>query len=194
MRADAVWSTSVQFGAGSEKKGNGAIGLFKKAFAGKDYNSMSDEERIKTLQDYKLANNEKLFASSSADVRAGTARRAADEKKVLLAQVGQGASSMPATADASTKSASSAAQPPTPPRIPSPAVAQPVVSTPPAPQRPPQMASTAAVPDTKVEPPAPVAVAASGGGASGMAAQGVSQHLSNPTIAHIVTGGIGFRG
>ena len=41
---------------------------------------------------------------------------------------------------------------------------------------------------------APVAVAASGGGASGAAAQGVSQHLSNPTIAHIVTGGIGFRG
>ena len=68
------------------------------------------------------------------------------------------------------------------------------VSTPPAPPRPPQMASTASVPDAKVEPPAPVAVAASSGGASGMAAQGVSQHLSNPTIAHIVTGGIGFRG
>ena len=79
-------------------------------------------------------------------------------------------------------------------RMPSPVVATPTVSTPPAPPRPPQMASTAAVPDTKVEPPAPVAVAASGGGASGVAAQGVSQHLSNPTIAHIVTGGIGFRG
>jgi hypothetical protein len=79
-------------------------------------------------------------------------------------------------------------------RMPSPVVATPTVSTPPAPPRPPQMASTATVPDAKVEPPAPVAVAASSGGASGMAAQGVSQHLSNPTIAHIVTGGIGFRG
>ena len=80
------------------------------------------------------------------------------------------------------------------PRMPSPVVATPTVSTPPAPPRPPQMASTASVPDAKVEPPAPVAVTASSGGASGMAAQGVSQHLSNPTIAHIVTGGIGFRG
>lgn len=199
---DAIWSTSVQFGAGSEKKGDGAIGMFKKAFAGKDYNSMSDEERIKTLQDYKLANNEKLFASSSANVRAGTAKRAVDEKNILLAMAGKSASSP--TPDASAnKSASSAtqkseatsSQPVSPSsRMPSPVAATPTVSTPPAPSTPPKMASTATVPDAKVEPPAPVAVAASSGGASGMAAQGVSQHLSNPTIAHIVTGGIGFRG
>ena len=81
-----------------------------------------------------------------------------------------------------------------PPPVPSPVAASPTVSTPPAPSAPPKMASTVTVPDAKVEPPAPVAVAASSGGASGMAAQGVSQHLSNPTIAHIVTGGIGFRG
>jgi hypothetical protein len=142
---DAIWSTSVQFGAGSEKKGNGAIGIFKKAFAGKDYNSMSDEERIKTLQDYKLANNEKLFASSSANVRAGTAKRAVDEKNSLLALAGKSASSP--TPDASAnKSASSAtqksevpsSQPPVSPssRMPSPVVAAPTVSTPPAPARP----------------------------------------------------------
>ena len=96
--------------------------------------------------------------------------------------------------DGGTQQKQNASSVPPSPRMPSPVVATPTVSTPPAPPRPPQMASTASVPDTKVEPPAPVAVAASSGGASGMAAQGVSQHLSNPTIAHIVTGGIGFRG
>ena len=97
---DAVWSTSVQFGAGSEKKGNGAIGMFKKAFAGKDYNGMSDEDRIKTLQDYKITNNDKLFSKSDDNVRAGTAKRAVEEKKRLLALADQDTSANAGVKDA----------------------------------------------------------------------------------------------
>jgi hypothetical protein len=87
---DALWSTSTQFGAGSLEKGNGAIGLFKKAMAGKDSAKMSDEEIVTAVQDYKIANNNKLFESSSANVKVGTAKRAVDEKKDLAALAGKG--------------------------------------------------------------------------------------------------------
>lgn len=81
---DALWSTSVQFGAGSAKKGNGAIGMFVRALAGRDASKMTGAEVVAALQDHKATNNDKLFASSSAAVRAGTLNRAASEKAALL--------------------------------------------------------------------------------------------------------------
>ncbi|WP_157129848.1 hypothetical protein [Burkholderia pseudomallei] len=49
---------------------------------------MSDEQIVSAVQDYKLANNDRLFANSSAAVRAGTAKRANAEKAKLLALAG----------------------------------------------------------------------------------------------------------
>ncbi|KVC81362.1 hypothetical protein [Burkholderia ubonensis] len=85
---DAIWSSSVQFGAGNAKHGNGAIGIFQKALAGRDVSKLSDEQIVSAVQDYKLANNDRLFANSSAAVRAGTAKRANAEKAKLLALAG----------------------------------------------------------------------------------------------------------
>lgn len=73
---DSVWSTSVQFGGNSS--------LIQKALAGKDHTKMSDAEIVSSIQDYKATNNDKLFASSSAAVRAGTLNRATSEKSALL--------------------------------------------------------------------------------------------------------------
>lgn len=75
---DAVWSTAVQFGAGSD--------LIKRAVAGRDVGSMSDADLINAIQSYKLANNESLFASSSPAIRASAARRAENERVSLLAK------------------------------------------------------------------------------------------------------------
>ena len=73
---EAIWSTSVQFGGGT--------GLIQKALAGKDAQTMSDAEIVSAVQDYKLEHNEQLFKSSSANQRAGTLKRAAQEKADLL--------------------------------------------------------------------------------------------------------------
>jgi hypothetical protein len=81
---DALWSTSVQFGAGSAKKGDGAVGMFSRALAGRDASKMTGSEIVAAVQDYKGMNNDKLFASSSAAVRAGTLNRASSEKAALL--------------------------------------------------------------------------------------------------------------
>lgn len=86
---DAVWSTSVQFGAG------GAQSLVKNAFKGKDVSKMTEAEKISAIQDYKIANNDKLFSKSDANVRAGTAKRAVEEKKRLLALADQDAPASP---------------------------------------------------------------------------------------------------
>lgn len=75
---DALWSTSVQFGAG------GASNMFKKVLKGKDVSQLSDSEIVTLLQDYKIQNNDRLFGSSSASVRAGTLNRAQAEKAKLL--------------------------------------------------------------------------------------------------------------
>jgi hypothetical protein len=73
---DAVWSTSVQFG--------GDTGLIERALKGKDAAKLSDAEFVSALQDYKIANNDRLFSKSSSNVRSGTLKRAADEKAQLL--------------------------------------------------------------------------------------------------------------
>lgn len=94
---DALWSTSVQFGAG------GASNMFKKVLKGKDVSQLSDSEIVTLLQDYKIQNNDRLFGSSSASVRAGTLNRAQAEKAKLLnlaANDVKGESSNPAIASA----------------------------------------------------------------------------------------------
>jgi len=81
---DAIWSTSVQFGGGTS--------LIKKALAGKNAAALSDAQIISAIQDYKIANNNSLFSSSSAAVKAGTANRAVAEKQKLLKLAGAGTS------------------------------------------------------------------------------------------------------
>lgn len=92
---DAVWSTSVQFG--------GDTGLVKKALAGKDTSKMKDEEITAAIQDYKIANNDSLFKSSSPAVRASTLNRAITEKSSLAAL-----SSAPTVSTSTTSAAPSA--------------------------------------------------------------------------------------
>lgn len=76
---DAVWSTSTQFGGGT--------GLIQKALKDMDVAGMSDADIVSAIQDYKIKNNDSLFASSSAAVRDSTLNRAKDEKNTLLALV-----------------------------------------------------------------------------------------------------------
>lgn len=76
---DAVWSSSVHLGP------EGAASAFRKATKGRDVSRMTDAEIVTAVQDYKLTNNDRLFAKSSPAVRAGTASRAVAEKAKLLA-------------------------------------------------------------------------------------------------------------
>lgn len=78
---DSIWSTSVQFG--------GYNTVIKNALRGKDLSKLSDAEIVSAIQDYKIKNNESLFAKSSDAVRAGTLSRAVAEKSVLVAQAGK---------------------------------------------------------------------------------------------------------
>lgn len=74
---EAVYSTSVQYGA------DGGSSLLKKAW--KDLGPDADDATlISKLQDYKQANVDTNFKSSSADMRAGVAKRAGQEKEMLL--------------------------------------------------------------------------------------------------------------
>ena len=86
---DMVWSTANQFGAGSARRGSGGAGLIRKAIGKRNVAEMSDQEIIEAVQNYKLQENDKLFRSSSAAVRRGTARRAEAEKQSLLALANQ---------------------------------------------------------------------------------------------------------
>lgn len=168
---DAIWSTSVQFGAG------GAADMMGKALAGKDASKMSDAEIVSALQDYKIANNEKLFRSSSWRVRAGTLNRAESEKKRLVAMANQ---------DASMTSLSTlAAAPKSPVKIPPAAPATVTASAPKLPQTKPAAQASAMA---RVEQPV---------GSLGRAAPPVvnvqaevGQDVKDRNIAHIVTGGI----
>ena len=84
---EAVFSTSVQFGAGNGK--TGASGVISAALAGKDVSQMSDAQIVSAIQDHKIANNERFFRSSSAQVRAATLKRAQDEKAALVSMANQ---------------------------------------------------------------------------------------------------------
>jgi len=73
---ELMYSTAVQYGAGTS--------VISNALQGKDVNSMSDEELIKTIQDYKAATTDRYFKSSDAQTRQSVAMRAQNEKDVLL--------------------------------------------------------------------------------------------------------------
>jgi hypothetical protein len=81
---DAVWSTSVQFGGGTT--------LILRALSSKrPVDKLSDVEIVTLIQDYKIANNNTLFKSSSPAVRAGTLNRAKSEKNDLIKLANQSA-------------------------------------------------------------------------------------------------------
>jgi len=108
---DALWSTSVQFGAGSARRGTGAIGLFMKALNGKDLSQLSDAQIVSATQDYKAVHNDRLFAKSDAATRAGTLARAVSEKAALLRLDGRaniGAPALPRSASAGVPTLSAA--------------------------------------------------------------------------------------
>lgn len=84
---EAVWSTSVQFGGNSS--------LIRKALAGKDVSSLTDQQIVSAIQDYKIANNETLFRSSSEAMRKGTLSRAVSEKGALLATAAKEPAAVP---------------------------------------------------------------------------------------------------
>lgn len=73
---EMIYSTAVQYGAGSSVVAN--------ALKGKDVNAMSDPELIQAVQDYKAATTDRYFKSSSAQTRQSVAMRAQSEKDVLL--------------------------------------------------------------------------------------------------------------
>ena len=201
---DAIWSTSVQFGAGGAQK------LVKNAFKGKDVSKMTEAEKISAIQDYKIANNDKLFSKSDDNVRAGTAKRAVEEKKRLLALADQDASANAGVKDAMGGGAQTAqaGQVTYPPKAP---VEVATASIP----KPPALAATASLTNVQtahltmppaVSPPsvqtfsdAPPVVdtLASNSGsankkpaAAAVAAPDAGQDLRDRRIAHIVTGGL----
>jgi hypothetical protein len=201
---DAIWSTSVQFGAGGAQK------LVKNAFKDKDVSKMTEAEKISAIQDYKIANNDKLFSKSDDNVRAGTAKRAVEEKKRLLALADQDASANAGVKDAmggGTQTAQ-AGQVTYPPKA---AVEVATASIP----KPPALVATASLTNVQtahltmppaVSPPsvqtfndAPPVVdtLASNSGsankkpaAATVAAPDAGQDLRDRRIAHIVTGGL----
>lgn len=74
---DAVWSTSVQFGGGTT--------LILRALSNKrPIDKLDDVAIVTAIQDYKIANNNELFKSSSPEVRASTLKRAKSEKADLI--------------------------------------------------------------------------------------------------------------
>lgn len=73
---DAIWSTSVQFG--------GNTNLIIKALSNKNIEEMGDVEIVSAIQDYKIANNNALFKSSSSAVKESTLNRAKNEKNDLI--------------------------------------------------------------------------------------------------------------
>ncbi|QZE58348.1 hypothetical protein pEaSNUABM40_00132 [Erwinia phage pEa_SNUABM_40] len=73
---ELLYSTAVQYGAGTS--------VISNALQGKDVNGMSDDDLIKTIQDYKAATTDRYFKSSSAQTQQSVATRAQNEKDVLL--------------------------------------------------------------------------------------------------------------
>lgn len=73
---ELLYSTAVQYGAGTS--------VISNALQGKDVNGMSDDDLIKTIQDYKAATTGKYFKSSDAQTQQSVAMRAQNEKDVLL--------------------------------------------------------------------------------------------------------------
>ena len=159
---DALWSTSVQFGSG------GASNMFAKVLDGKNVEKMSDEEIVTALQDYKIQNNRKLFASSSGEVRRGTLNRAMAEKEQLVAMARTDQALKTAVRTPAVQSLqTAAAKAPAMPKV----AATPAVSA----------TLAADVPVGSLSSPKPVVVSLQGD---------VGQDVKDRGVAHIVTGGM----
>jgi hypothetical protein len=78
---EMVWSTSVQFGPNSRLIENALLKEFGSVI---NYDNISDSAIVAAVQDYKIDNNERLFAKSSEAVRDATLKRAIKEKIDLL--------------------------------------------------------------------------------------------------------------
>lgn len=159
---EMLFSTATQFG------GAGAAGLITKALSGKSLPGLSDADIVAAVQDYKLANNAKLFRSSSPEIREGTARRAVAERAALIGRVA-GAASMPAAALPNVPALNPPQARPVPP-VPTPQPQEPAS----VPQR-----ISAAAPTTVVVQPASAPP---------------GQDVPDRGIAHVASGGIGWRG
>lgn len=136
---DAVWSTSVQFG--------GSTDIIKKALKGQDPSKMSDEDIVRAIQEYKKANNDSLFKSSSDAVRAGTLKREQSEEDRLVALARRANTATASTDKANVGKAPAAVAKADPVQVekagPKPDPAPVVVQTPPPPQ--PQQHDTGSV-------------------------------------------------
>ncbi|MFH4355756.1 MAG: hypothetical protein WDW20_03255 [Neisseriaceae bacterium] len=73
---DAVWSTSVQYGAHTN--------VIQKAFEGKDVSKMSNAQIINVLQTYKYNTADLYYRSSSKETKDSVRKRCLDEKETLL--------------------------------------------------------------------------------------------------------------
>lgn len=78
---DLVWSTAVQFGPGSL-----AVSAFKDPLYGKA--QLTDKDIVSLVSDYKYANVDKYFKSSSQNIQDGAKKRYLAEKKDLLSMIG----------------------------------------------------------------------------------------------------------
>ena len=78
---DMIWSTSVQFGPNSSLIKNAILSKFG---VGVNVSSISDNDIITAVQDYKIQNNNNLFQNSSNAVKLSTLARASAEKSSLL--------------------------------------------------------------------------------------------------------------
>jgi hypothetical protein len=139
--------------------------LIKNALKGKDANKISEAEFVGAIQDYKIANNDQLFRSSAPKVRAGTLSRAAQEKDLLIGLANVSSRPPVQTAPINTVTLPSPKLPniPAPPPIAeSPGIKEPLGS---------------GFDDRYVSLNVPQSE--------------VGQNLSDRSIAHIVTGGIG---
>ena len=77
-----IYATSIQFGPNT--------GVIQNALAGKDVRSMKPADVINAIQDYKVANNATLFASSSQKIRdAAKHRHDVTERNVMLGLAGK---------------------------------------------------------------------------------------------------------
>lgn len=74
---EAIMSTSVQYGGGTS--------IVTEALRGRDPSKMTDEEIVNAIQDRKAATVDTRFRSSSAQMRAGVAKRIERERADLLA-------------------------------------------------------------------------------------------------------------
>lgn len=77
---DALWSTSVQYGGGTDAFQRGLEEKFGNNY---DLTTLSDRDIVEAVQDYKISHVKKLF-ESSPDLRGNLLKRAREEKAELI--------------------------------------------------------------------------------------------------------------